>query len=242
MGWRPAAVITLVLVGIALLRHRRAPGGQEDGRGYIPALQFTWLTPLYDPLVALALPEEKIKTSLIEQGQISRHDKVLDLGCGTATLTLMIKRRHPQAEVIGLDGDPKILEIARQKVAKEAVHIRFDQGLASALPYPDGYFHRVVSSLVFHHLTQDGKGKALKEVFRVLQNGGEVHIADFGPPQNRYARAAALLLRHFEQVADNLQGIIPGLMRRAGFEEVKETACFSTLFGTVSLYRGRKPR
>ena len=64
--------------------------------------------------------------------------KVLDLCCGTGTLTLMLKRAHPDAEVTGLDGDPQILDFAREK--SRGMDIHWDEGLASFLPYPDSVF------------------------------------------------------------------------------------------------------
>ena len=80
---------------------------------YIPALSFKWLTPLYDPLLKWVMREESFKRRLIQQANIHPKMKVLDLGCGTGTLTLMLKRAHPEAEVTGLDGDPQVLDIAR---------------------------------------------------------------------------------------------------------------------------------
>src|SRR6266498_4216430 len=105
---------------------------------YIPALGFRWLTPLYDPLLKWIMREETFKRKLISQANIQSGMKVLDLGCGTGTLTLMIKRAHPKADVSGLDGDPQVLDIARDK--SRGTDIRWDEGLASSLPYPDSTF------------------------------------------------------------------------------------------------------
>jgi ubiquinone/menaquinone biosynthesis C-methylase UbiE len=56
--------------------------------------------------------------------------------------------------------------------------------MAFSLPYGDATYDRIVSSLVFHHMSLDNKAKALGEAHRVLRSGGELHIADFGKPQN----------------------------------------------------------
>ena len=73
---------------------------------YIPALSFSWLTPLYDLLMQLGMQERTFKRRLIEQADIHSGQRVLDLGCSTGTLTIMIKQHHPQVQVTGMDGDP----------------------------------------------------------------------------------------------------------------------------------------
>ena len=66
---------------------------------YIPALRFKWLTPLYDFFLSITMPEKKIKLALIEAASIPAGIKVLDFGCGTATLTIMVKEMYPEAKV-----------------------------------------------------------------------------------------------------------------------------------------------
>lgn len=140
--------------------------------GYIPALGHDWLTPLYDPIQRWLLRESAFKARLVEEARLGKAQRVLDLGCGTATLTLLIKERHPDAEVVGLDVDPQALAIARSKAGRAGLAIRFDQGMAFRLPYPDSSFDRVLSSLMFHHLNRENKLRAMGEVLRVLRPAG----------------------------------------------------------------------
>jgi ubiquinone/menaquinone biosynthesis C-methylase UbiE len=81
---------------------------------YIPAVRFDWLTPLYDPIMQLFIPEKAFRRCLIDQMRIEKGHSVLDLGCGTATLAILIKKAHPGAKVVGLDIDQKILEIPQE--------------------------------------------------------------------------------------------------------------------------------
>jgi ubiquinone/menaquinone biosynthesis C-methylase UbiE len=208
---------------------------------YIPALGRDWLTPLYDPLQRWVMREDQFKRHLIRQAQIEPGHRVLDLGCGTATLTILIKRTHPLAEVVGLDGDPRILAIARAKAAKAGVAIALDHGMAFEMPYPDNTFDRVLSSLVVHHLTTQNKQLALREVYRILRPSGELHVVDFGRPHTAWARLISRTLQRFEEVEDNLKGLLPEMFRQAGLDQVAETARYATVFGTLSLYQGQRP-
>ena len=211
---------------------------------YIPALKYDWLTPLYDPLVRWTLRESTFKRHLVKQAGIDRGHRVLDLGCGTGTLTLLIKSHYPKAEVFGLDADPKVLAVARAKAAKAGLIVRLDHGMAFELPYPDASFDRVISSLLFHHLTREKKERTLKEVFRVLRQGGELHVADWGKARNWPMRVAFLLVQMldgFETTADNVNGLLPEMFRSAGFEEVQEPTRYMTIVGALALYKARKP-
>lgn len=210
---------------------------------YIPALRFHSLTGLYDPVVRLTSRESAFKPALIRQAQLRAGDRVLDLACGTATLTLAAKRAQPAAELHGLDGDAAILRIAADKAQGAGLKIELQQGFAAALPYADAYFDRALCSLFFHHLSRDGKHAAFAELHRVLKSDGELHVADWGEARNPLMRAAFLsiqLLDGFDTTADNVRGRLPQMMRDAGFAAVSETRRYATVFGTISLYRARK--
>ena len=204
---------------------------------YIPALSFKWLTPLYDPLLKWVMREETFKRKLIQQANIQPKMNVLDLGCGTGTLTLMLKRAHPEAQVTGLDGDSQVLDIARDK--SRGTNIQWDEGLASSLSYPDSVFDRVVTSLVIHHLITDDKRRAFKEIYRVLKPRGELHILDFGAPPSPFMRFLSRYIR-LEETADNFAGLIPGFIAEAGFGSVIEAEHFVTIFGPLSSWRAVK--
>ncbi len=211
---------------------------------YIPALSYDWLTPFYDPVVRLTTRENTFKRALADQARIEANHRVLDLACGTATLTILLKHSQPQAEIIGIDGDAKILESAKEKARKAGFEIQFDKGMSFDLPYEDASFDRVVSSLFFHHLTRENKLKTLREVKRVLKSNGEFHIADWGLPANLLMKGSSRLIQLLdgsETTADSFNGLLPKLMTDAGFETVEETNNYNSLFGTIRLHKSRKP-
>jgi ubiquinone/menaquinone biosynthesis C-methylase UbiE len=209
---------------------------------YIPALSFDFLTPIYDPVVALTTREKRFRPKLIEQMGLNGSQRLLDVGCGTATLTIALKNSCKSAEVYGLDGDPKILYIARRKAEKAGAAVTFDKGLSYELPYPDGSFDIIASSLFFHHLTPENKLLTLKEIFRVLKPGGQLHVADWGRASNLLMRIVSLPVQWLDGATtkDSFQGKLPEIVREAGFEEIAETGSIDTLFGTIRLLKAIK--
>ncbi len=213
------------------------------GDQYIPALRFDALTPLYDTVVRRTTREKLFKNALVEQARVAANHRVLDLACGTGTLAILLKKAAPHAEIVGVDGDPKILELAREKARAGNLEIRFDEGVSFDLPYAEESFDRVVSSLFFHHLTREKKLKTFGEVRRVLAPEGELHVADWGLPANfpmQLASRLIQLLDGFETTGDNFNGRLPEFIKEAGFAEIKETSCYNTVFGTIRLHRAVK--
>jgi ubiquinone/menaquinone biosynthesis C-methylase UbiE len=208
---------------------------------FVPALGHDWLTPFYD-VVAWLLGDRAMKQRLIAQAGIAPGHDVLDLGCGTGTLALMIKDAHPAANVSGVDIDPRILAIARGKVAAAGVDVRLVEGSATAPPLPPASFDRVLSSLVLHHLTTPQKRQALAAARQLLRPGGELHVADWGKPQNALMQLAALSFRlsdGHETTGANVRGELPGLIADAGFTDVREVGHRMTPFGTLTYLRAR---
>jgi ubiquinone/menaquinone biosynthesis C-methylase UbiE len=216
----------------------------ERSERYVHALGFDWLTPLYDPLVAATTREGTFRRRLLAQAAIPAGAAVLDLGCGTGTLAVWAKQAVPDACVTGVDGDPKVLARARAKAERAGVEIRFDEALAHELPYGDASFHRVLSSLFFHHLTRRDRGRAIAEVARVLRPGGELHVADWGRPRGLLARAAARSIRWLDgsdRTRDNLEGRLPELFAAGGLADARLCGELGTIFGTLAFYRAARP-
>ena len=205
---------------------------------YVPALSFRWLTPLYDALVEGPMSFARIRRDLLAQMGDLSDKKILDVGSGTGTMLVKIKQAHPTAEVTGLDGDPQILEIARSKARSLGLEMRFDQGMSFDLPYPDESFDVVLTSLMLHHLNRDDKQRTAQEMYRVLRPGGQLFGADFAEPRSSFGKAIRPLTRHFERIAENVDGFLPVMFGEAGFRNYRENSRY--FFGSISAFQGSK--
>ncbi|WP_433290485.1 class I SAM-dependent methyltransferase [Pseudonocardia sp. CA-142604] len=194
----------------------RLHGGH--GHGYLPAMGRDGLLPLYDPFTRL-VGVRSMHRRLADQAGIAAGHQVLEIGTGTGNLALLVKRRHPQANVVGLDPDPLALGRARRKAARDGLDVQWDLGSAAELPYPDGSVDRVLSALMFHHLDEAVKERTLTEVRRVLRPGGRLHLVDFaGQPHGVFSRWAGRNRRLHGNVGDQ----VPTRMREAGLTDVAE--------------------
>ena len=211
---------------------------------FIPALRHEALTPAYDFLIRLTMPELRFKEELIDAAAIDRGQRVLDVGCGTGTMLLMIAQRHPDASLAGVDPDPRVLERAQRKIAQAGRAIALREASATALPYADESFDVVLSSLVFHHLTCCEKLQAMREIHRVLAPGGELHLGDFGEPDSRAMRVVSFLTEKIgrEHVDDNFAGMLMPMLEAARFTMVEETGRFTSIFGVLRTIRAFKAR
>ncbi|HET9914750.1 MAG TPA: class I SAM-dependent methyltransferase, partial [Anaerolineales bacterium] len=186
---------------------------------YVPALSFRWLTPLYDAIIDGPLSIGRMRRGLLlEMGDL-KDKKILDIGSGTGTMAVMIKQAHPATEMIGIDGDPQILEIARSKARRLGLEIRFDRGMSFDLPYPTESFDVVLTSMMLHHLTREDKQTTAHEMYRVLRPGGQLFGADFAAPRSALGKAMRPLTRRFERVAENVDGFLPVMFKNAGFKD-----------------------
>ena len=212
----------------------------ELHRTYLPAAGHDLFLPLYDPFVKL-LGGDRARMALVEQAALEPGHRVLDIGCGTGTLAVLIQRLHPEVEVVGLDPDPKALARARRKAEQARVSVRFEQGFSDELPFPATSFDRVFSSFMFHHLEPEDREKTLREAQRVLRPGGSLHLMDFG---GRKAGSGSFLMRLFhssDRLKDNSEDRILALMQAAGFAEQQQVSRRTLFLAPIAYYRADVP-
>jgi ubiquinone/menaquinone biosynthesis C-methylase UbiE len=123
--------------------------------------------------------EKKFRQDTIQLARINPGDNVLEIGCGTGSLTLAAKERAgPSGEVAGIDIAPEMVAKARQKAARNRADISFQEGSIAEIPFPDDRFDVVMCSFMIYHMPDDVRMKGFLEIYRVLKPGGHLFILD----------------------------------------------------------------
>ena len=175
----------------------------------------------YDPITQYVLPPNEI---LIRQGLIDaiqgQPRRILDLGCGTGSTTLMLKQAFPQAEVVGLDLSPYMLVRAESKAKAAGLDIQWRHGDAEKTGLSDASFDLVTASLLFHETPPAVSQLILHSCFRLLTVGGEVLILD---GNQKALRHLDWLNNIFEEpyIRGFAAGSVDAWMGAAGFEAVQ---------------------
>jgi ubiquinone/menaquinone biosynthesis C-methylase UbiE len=113
---------------------------------------------------------QKLAPLFIDFAGIADGERVLDVGCGTGSLTFALARAADPGEITGIDYSPVFVEAAARRNTNPRITIR--QGDACALPFEDGTFDRALALLVLHFVPD--AGKAVSEMRRVVRPGGGV--------------------------------------------------------------------
>lgn len=191
----------------------------------------------YDPITQYALPpnETWVRQELIRSiGGKPR--RILDLGCGTGSTTLMLKQSFPDARVIGLDLSPYMLVMAEYKANKAALNIQWLHSKAEQTGLPDASFDLVTASLLCHETPPIISQSILRECFRLLVPGGQVIILD---GNQKTLRQTNWLSDIFEEpfIQDYASESIDAWMGSAGFGAVRT----EELWWIHQITRGIKP-
>jgi ubiquinone/menaquinone biosynthesis C-methylase UbiE len=209
-------------------------------RAFTPAMGRFAPTRYYDSVAALI--RERLWRSLVAMHVAPRPDDVIvDVGCGTGSLALLLHQVQPGARIIGVDPDPQILDIARSKSDVAGAVLDWRVGMGDALAEVLGADSPtvLVSSLVLHQCPMPMKRAVLASMFAVLQPAGRLVIADYGWQRSRTMRLAFRVVQVADgrsDTAPNADGVLPQLISEAGFSGVREVEVVPTVTGSLSVY------
>lgn len=195
----------------------------------------------YDRAIRRWTRELRWRGAMLDLLAPRQSETVVDVGCGTGSFAILLKKLHPQILVAGIDPDAQALGIARAKASREAVDIDWRQGFADALPAESA--DAVTSSLVFHQVPLAGKRSAMVAMHRALKPGGRLVLADYGRQSGLMALLFRLTVQRLDGIEDtqpNADGVLPGLIAEAGFADVEECDRIHTLTGTIAILTARK--
>lgn len=185
--------------------------------GYLTANAAT----TYDAVTQYALPpnETLVRQDLLNAVQ-SKPRRILDLGCGTGSMTLLLQQRFPEADVIGLDMSPHMLVMAERKAQQAHLPIQWQHGLAEATGLPAGSVDLISIALLFHETPPSVAIAILREAHRLLRAGGEVLVLD---GKQSTLRHAEWLTQIFEEpyIRDYAAASVDAWMGTAGFGAVR---------------------
>ena len=203
--------------------------------------------PLYDwlaPLMTLG-SEHRLHRRVVQRLALDRPADVLDVGCGTGTLTRQIYDALPAGaprRVCGVDAAEAMVAVADKK-AGDRPGLEFAAALAEELPYPDASFDRALSTFFFHHLNYDLKVKSLSEIWRVLRPGGQAAILDVDVPYSLFGKVCAwsgYWLFHQAEIAENIRGKLRAALDESPWRGRWRIA--SRHSGYLSLFAMEKPQ
>ena len=170
----------------------------------------------YDRHVLQRLVFEPVQRTLLEMAavEVPKPGAILDVGCGTGRLLRAAEPMFPLARLEGVDAAAEMIRYARAALPAGS-RITFAQATAESLPFPDGVFDLVFSTMTYHHWADQRQG--IVEVARVLAPGGRWLLADFvASGLMRYVRRL-LRLRRFPE-----RGEIGAMLASAGMGVLAE--------------------
>ncbi len=213
----------------------------REGETFVPALGFKSLTPFYDTVLGIATREAIWRAMLIEQVAPRSGETIVDVGCGTGTLAIMLKRRAPGARVIGIDPDPAVLAIAARKAAQAGIDVDWQRGFARSASEIVGprSADKLVSSLLFHQVPVIEKRAGLASMFEAVRPGGEIHIADYARQDGFVRKMLFSTIGMIDGLANtrpNAGGLLEELLAELTGATVRPTRVVPTITGAISLF------
>ncbi len=218
---------------------------ESGDRKFTPALGRSEWTGLYDAALRLFTRERVWRSKVLELLAPIAGEAVLDVGCGTGTLALAIKRGEPGSSVTGLDPDPEALALASAKASRAGLGVDWRRGFASdAGDAGVSRFDAVTCTLVLHQVPLGEKRAGLAAMLGALKPGGRLVLADYSEQRSRLMRTLFRLtvqrLDGYEDTQPNADGVLPVLLSEVGFRDVTEAEIVPTPSGSISIFTTRR--
>ena len=164
--------------------------------------------------------ERALREMTVSLAQVKPGDCVLEVGCGTGTLTLAAKRQAgPSGKVYGIDVIPGMIELSRRKAAQAQVDVTFQLGSIDDIPFPANQFDVVLCSFMIFHMSDMVRRKGMPEIYRVLKPQGRLLVLDLALPTQPLPKAIARAL-FGGMLQHDLRELLP-LMEASGISDIE---------------------
>lgn len=164
--------------------------------------------------------ERLLRDATVRMAQVKPGDCVLEVGCGTGTLTLAMKKQvGPIGKAFGIDLIPGMIAASQRKAADANEEITFQEGSIDAIPFPDNQFDVVMCSFMIFHMSGETRKKGIQDIFRTLKPNGRLFVLDLDLPVQPFQRTIAKLLLGF-MFEHKMEELLP-LMKEAGFADLE---------------------
>ena len=139
--------------------------------------------------------ESALREMTVNLAQVKPGDGVLEVGCGTGTLTLAAKRQAgPAGKVFGIDIIPGMIELCQRKAAQASADVTFQLGSMDDIPFSANQFDVVMASFMIFHMSEMVRRKGIAEIYRVLKPQGRLLVLDLALPTQPLPRVIARTL------------------------------------------------
>ena len=183
--------------------------------------QMEKMVPSYDSYMRkVTLGRERtLRETTVNLAQIGPGDCVLEVGCGTGTLTLAAKRQAgPSGKVFGIDVIPGMIELSQHKATQAGEDATFQLGSIDDIPFAANQFDVVMCSFMIFHMSEVVRHRGMAEIYRVLKPQGRLLVVDLALPTQPVPRAIAQTL-FGGMLQHDLRELLP-LMEASGFSDV----------------------
>ena len=184
--------------------------------------QMEKMVPSYDSYMRMMTlgRERSLREMTVRLAQVEPGDVVLEVGCGTGTLTLAAKRQAgPSGKVYGIDVIPGMIEYSQLKAAQANEAVAFQLGSIDDIPFPANHFDAVMCSFMIFHMSETTRRKGIAEAYRVLKPQGTLLVLDLALPDQPLPRAIAQTLFR-GMLTHDLRELLP-VMDASGFSGVE---------------------